>query len=198
MHTKTIVVGTSRPNSYSLKVAKTIQAIYKSLGQPEPNLLELADLEFPSPLSQVNYAKDSTSQSVVKAVEQINRSEGLIFVVPEYNGSFPGVLKLFIDHWAYPESFEYRPVCFVGLGNRFGGLRPVEHLQGVMGYRNAYQLPQRVFLMNVAKLFSPETHELEDTLSRNLLTDQAREFVTFTEALKERRLSAPYREKTLG
>lgn len=192
---KIILVGTSRPNSYSLKVAKAIQSIHRDLGIPVPNLLNLADLEFPSSMAEVNYSKESISKSVEAALQVVNQAQGIIFVVPEYNGSFPGVLKLFIDHWAYPLSFEFRPVCYVGLGNRFGGLRPIEHLQGVMGYRNAYQLPQRVFLMNVSKLFTEGTSELKDELTIQLLKDQALEFSTFCDALGEHRLSALHRGK---
>ena len=50
-----------------------------------------------------------------------------MFVVPEYNGSLPGVLKHFIDCWKYPESFHHRPVCYVGISSSgSGGLRPGE------------------------------------------------------------------------
>ena len=42
-------------------------------------------------------------------------ADGLVIVVPEYNGSYPGALKLFIDMLKFPESFENKPVAFIGI-----------------------------------------------------------------------------------
>ncbi|MEZ4873554.1 MAG: NAD(P)H-dependent oxidoreductase [Bdellovibrionales bacterium] len=113
-------------------------------------------------------------------------SEGLIFVVPEYNGSYPGALKYFIDHWDYPASFEHKPVCFIGLGGRFGGLRPVEHLQGVLGYRNAFMFPDRVFITNVWDIFKDS--EITDDNIAQLLKVQASGFQKFVRALASENL----------
>ena len=69
-------------------------------------------------------------------------------VVPEYNGSFPGILKYFIDLLPFPESFDCRPVSYVGVSaGQWGALRAVEQLQLVFGYRNAYVHPPRTFLL---------------------------------------------------
>jgi NAD(P)H-dependent FMN reductase len=109
-------------------------------------------------------------------------------IVPEYNGSYPGILKYFIDHMKFPDSFESRPVCFVGLGGIFGGLRPVEHLQQVFGYRNSYIFPQRVFLINVHKIFV--NNEITDPLVKDLVAQQTSTFVKFVGALKTSGLAA--------
>jgi len=108
-------------------------------------------------------------------------------IIPEYNGSMPGALKLFIDHWKFPDSFERRPVCFVGLGGRFGGLRPVEHMQQIFGYRNAFIFPDRVFLCNVWNLV--ENDKLMDETIDQLLNKQIKDFSRFVAALKNDGLS---------
>ena len=38
----------------------------------------------------------------------MSQSEKFVFIVPEYNGSFPGVLKTFIDGLAFPDTFEQK------------------------------------------------------------------------------------------
>src|SRR5205814_1354361 len=116
------------------------------------------------------------------AVERVTRASGVVLVVPEYNGSYPGVLKLFIDYWRYPETFESRPVAFVGLGNRWGGLRPVEHLQQALGYRNSYIFPNRVFLSNAKEVL--KDGKVGDALMADLLKTQAKEFLRFVKALE--------------
>ncbi|MEN0059398.1 MAG: NAD(P)H-dependent oxidoreductase [Bdellovibrio sp.] len=176
---KYIIAGTDRPDSNTLKISKYIQSLYQQLGEN----VEILDLkEVKAHLHQdLHYGKSSEGMKVY--TDKVLQSEGLIVVCPEYNGSMPGVLKYFIDHLKFPESFEYRPVCFVGLGGMFGALRPVEHLQQVFGYRNAYVFPERVFIMNVHKLLDAQG-VLQDEIIKQLLLKQAQGFQKFTEALR--------------
>jgi NAD(P)H-dependent FMN reductase len=105
-------------------------------------------------------------------------------VTPEYNGSVPGVLKYFIDMLQFPESFEQRPVCFTGLAaGIWGALRPVEQLQAIFGYRNAYIFPGRVFLPQINSLLD-ESGKLKDAELLDRLHKQAEGFVDFVEKLK--------------
>lgn len=182
---KYIIAGTDRPDSNTLKVSKYIQSIYQGLGET----VEIMDLkEMKSHLhNDLQYGK--TSEGLKPYLDKIAKSEGLIVVCPEYNGSMPGVLKYFIDHWRYPESFEFRPVCFVGLGGMFGALRPVEHLQQVFGYRNSYVYPERVFIMNVHKVLNAEG-QVQDEMIKQLLVKQAEGFQKFTQALSSFKIDA--------
>lgn len=160
--------------------------MYKDLGETV-EIIDLAEL----PLSELtgDQYNDKVPDGVIRtAIDKVNKSEGLIVVVPEYNGSMPGALKYFIDHWKYPDTFEQRPVCYIGLGGLFGGLRPVEHLMQVFSYRHAYNFPIRVFLMNVWNTLK-ET-ELTDLKAVELLQHQAAEFQKFTKALSEYKIDA--------
>jgi NAD(P)H-dependent FMN reductase len=108
---------------------------------------------------------------------------GLHLVTPEYNGSFPGVLKYFIDMLKFPESFERKPVAFVGVSaGVWGALRPVEQLQMVFGYRNAHVYPERVFIPQVtAKLAADGT--LADAALDGRVAKQAEGFGQFAHVL---------------
>lgn len=182
---KYIIAGTDRPDSNTLKVAKIIQGIYKNLGEN----VEIIDLKEVKEHLHDDVPYGSPTEGLKPYIQKVVTSEGLIVVCPEYNGSMPGILKYFIDHLKFPESFEYRPVCFVGLGAMFGALRPVEHLQGVFGYRNAFVFPERVFLMNVFKIIDAQG-QLTDPNMMNLLTKQAQGFQRFTKALSSAQLDA--------
>jgi NAD(P)H-dependent FMN reductase len=88
----------------------------------------------------------------------------------------------------FPESFERRPVCFVGLGaGIWGALRPVEHLQQIFGYRNAFVYPERVFFPKVNDLLDT-SGRIKDPELLGRLKDQAVGFIRFVEKLKEVRL----------
>jgi len=90
----------------------------------------------------------------------------------------------------YPEAFEFRPVTFIGLGGIFGGLRAVEQLQGVLGYRNAFMYPERVFLMNVWNTL--KDGELSDATAMSLIQNRSlgfRNLLQHFEALASMRIA---------
>lgn len=182
---KYIISGTDRPGSNTLKVSKFIQGIYKDLGET----VEIMDLQELKKHLHDDLLYGTPSEGIKPYLQKVLSSDGLIVVTPEYNGSMPGILKYFIDHMKFPDSFEYRPVCFVGLGGMFGALRPVEHLQGVFGYRNAFIFPERVFLMNVHKNLDAEG-QITDAMAKSLLVKQAQGFQKFSEALSSFKLDA--------
>lgn len=180
-----IISGTDRPNSRTLTIAKHLLGVYRGL-KADVNLLDLSELKL-SDLASGEYYKGPVG-TYKEAVRRVTEAQGLVIVVPEYNGSYPGILKLFIDYWHYPETFEHRPIALVGLGTRWGGLRPVEHLQQVFGYRNAYVYPNRVFLSHVKELL--KEGRLQDQAMLDLLDTQARGFVRYIHALEQQHMDA--------
>jgi len=184
---KYIISATNRLNSNSLIVAHILQKLYQNLNHPI-EVISLKDIPF-EPLLKKPYSH--LPKGVLKIMDKLNNSSAFTIVCPEYNGSFPGVFKFFIDHWSYPETFEYRPIAFVGLGGRFGGLRAIEQLQQIMGYRNAFMYPERVFLQNINELISNE--QIKNQSIMNLLQNQVKGFLQFIEALESKNLSASTR-----
>jgi NAD(P)H-dependent FMN reductase len=182
---KYIISGTNRPQSNSLKVSQFIQNLYREAGE-QVEIIDLAELQI-SELDGTHYGKELPPK-LASVIDKLNHADGLIMVVPEYNGSMPGVLKYFIDHWRYPQSFEQRPVCFVGLGGMFGGLRPVEHLMQVFSYRNGFIFPVRVFLMNIWNIYKDGVWR--DEMSLQLLKAQVDGFQKFCKALQSVGLDA--------
>jgi chromate reductase, NAD(P)H dehydrogenase (quinone) len=175
----TLVVGTNRPGSSTRKVCRQIEGIYGSLNVPL-RVLDLAELP-PEIFSPASYAEKP--RAFQPFAEAVLKASGLHVVTPEYNGSIPGVLKYFIDMLKFPESFERRPVCFTGLAaGVWGALRPVEQLQAIFGYRNAYIYPERVFLPQVHGLLD-ESGRLKNADLAGRLHQQARGFSEFVSKL---------------
>lgn len=176
---KHIIVGTNRSNSRSAEIATIVQKLFKANGE-DVEIIRLEDvgLEELGPQAFPKELPTKLKQAVQKTVE----SDGLIMIVPEYNGSYPGALKYFIDHWIYPDSFEYRPVTFIGLGGKFGGLRPVEHLQQVFGYRNGFIYPERVFLTDIFGIL--KEGQIQNPTLMKLLESQVVGFQKFVRGLQ--------------
>lgn len=179
-----IISGTNRPGSNTRKVTAHIESVYTALGVPLA-VLDLAQLP-PEIIAPSAYAEKPAG--VAKFTSAILAADGLVVVTPEYNGGIPGILKLFIDMLPFPESFEQRPVCFVGLAaGIWGALRPVEQLQAIFGYRNAYVYPERVFLPGIGKLLDESGRFTSPDLEARL-AKQAAGFVAFVESLRRKKL----------
>ncbi len=178
----TVISGTNRSNSVSIKVARNLQTRYQKAGVSDVEVLDLSTL----PLELFSPDAYSTKPAAFEPFSQrILESDGLVVIAPEYNGSYAGALKLFIDMLKFPESFENRPVAYVGIAaGIWGGLRPVEHLQQVFGYRNALNFNERVFIPAVGKAFDEDRGSFTPPLIEELLEQQTVRFIDFVRRLK--------------
>jgi NAD(P)H-dependent FMN reductase len=176
-----VISGTNRDGNNSIKLARHCSGLIREQGEA----VELLDLrELPPQAFAVNGYQEKPDELVHGFIDKVLASDGLMVVVPEYNGSYPGVLKYFIDLLPFPESFDCRPVAFIGLAaGYYGGLRAVEQLQMVFAYRNAYLFNRRVFIPGAYKVFGEEGEILDDDLKARLAT-QAEKFLHFTRAIK--------------
>jgi chromate reductase len=153
-----IISGTNRPASSALKIARIVEGHYRAAKIPV-SFYSLEEMG-PEVFSPAGYANKPPEVVVIQG--RVLAASGLHLICPEYNGSFPGALKYFIDMLKFPESFQDKPVAFVGeSAGMFGSLRAVEHLQDIFAYRKAHLFPDRVFI--------PAVHTVLDEAGR--LTD---------------------------
>jgi chromate reductase len=143
----TIISGTNRPGSNTRKVAEIVLDLLREGGEAT-TLIDLSDL--PTELfSSTSYAEKPEAFGPIQTA--ILESSGILTVVPEYNGSFPGVLKYFIDMLRFPESLHLTPAAFIGISaGRWGAVRAVEHLEMVFQYRHAHLFGRRCFIPNIS------------------------------------------------
>ena len=175
----TIVSGTNREGSMSLKVSNHLQKIYSDLGVDA----QILDLQLLPAACFSPQAYAEKPEALKPFIDMILNAEGAVFVIPEYNGSFPGALKYFIDLWKFPDCYIGLKTAYVGIAaGQWGALRPVEHFQGVMGYRNAIQFPERIFINRVGKRWNgngfSKLQESEFSIDE-LLEAQTRNFIDF-------------------
>lgn len=162
----TIVASTSRPGSATLKVANYYQKRLAEMGA-EANVLSLMDL--PPNLIQTDlYGK--RSEAFARILETVNRSDKFIFIIPEYNGSYPGVLKVFIDACDFPESFYEKKAALVGVSSgKYGNIRGIDHFTGVCHYLNLHVMALKLHIANIkteidadGNLFKEDTVKFTD------------------------------------
>ncbi len=176
---KLIVTSTNRKRPLTFSVSKIVQNLYQELGE-KAEILDLRSVPFKD-IVEDPYPPDPPP-SLKPYLDKVAQAEGLILVCPEYNGGVPGLIKHFIDHWIYPDSFVYKPICFIGLGGKFGALTPIAHLQSVFLYRHSFVFPIRVFIQNVSEIL--KDGQITDKNASELLLKQAGNFIKFIKALK--------------
>ncbi len=142
----------------------------------ETQLLDLQDL--PSTLIATDlYGKRSAAFEEIQQL--VTKTSKFLFVIPEYNGSFPGVLKTFIDACSFPESFYDKKACLVGISSgKYGNIRGIEHFNGVCGYLHLNIMPLRLHISNI-KTELDENNQLfkEDTLK--FVDQQLEKFIRY-------------------
>ena len=175
-----VVCGTNRDGALSRLLATEVSESYRQRDQS----VDLLDMNELPPEALLPTAYKEQAEPVKKLVDRFLASDGAVFVIPEYNGSYPGVIKLFVDMLPYPEGFDSRPCAFIGLAaGQFKSLRAVEHFQQVAGYRNAYMYPRRIFIGDSFKQFV-DGKLSDDELSKRLHA-QADGFIQFIQSIKK-------------
>lgn len=139
----TIVSGTNRPASNTLKVANYYQKTLAEKGL-QTQLFNLEDL--PESLIATDlYGKRSPEFAPIQQL--VAETSKFLFIIPEYNGSFPGVLKTFIDACNFPESFYDKKAALVGVSSgKYGNIRGIDHFGGVCSYLHLNVLPLRIHI----------------------------------------------------
>ena len=160
----TIISGTNRPGSNTRKVAELVHQMLIEHGVAV-ELLDLAEL--PAELfASTSYA--SKPDTFASFQDSVLTADGFLVVVPEYNGSFPGVLKYFIDMLQFPASLYEKPAGFIGISSgRWGGVRAVEQLEMIFQYRHAHLFGRRCFIPNIGQALGEDgTFDDQDLAAR--------------------------------
>ncbi len=120
----TIISGTNRTGSRTLQVATHYYNLLQHLGQ-EVHLVSLVGYDV---LTRNEEVKQLETELLIP-------SEKFIFVMPEYNGSFPGVLKALLDNSDIRKCWWHKKVSLLGVADgRGGNLRGIEHMTNILHY----------------------------------------------------------------
>ena len=143
-----VVLGTGRDDRRSQSVATYIT---EKVAAREGVSAELVDVReyLESPFTIAAWIEDKRASKWRKMASE---AHGFVFVVPEYNHSFPGEFKLLLDS-AYTE-YANKFAFLVGVSaGQYGGVRALQHLAPVMHELNIHLTKTVVATAHVEKLF---------------------------------------------
>jgi NAD(P)H-dependent FMN reductase len=171
-----IIVSTNRPNSVSKIIATQYQTILSEKGVAS-DILELENL--PSDfIATALYQNNGKNEEFNAFHAKIVSGTKFVFIVPEYNGSFPGILKSFIDGMTYPNTFLNKKCALVGISSGIGGGGiAMSHLTDIFHYLGMHVLALKPKLAKIEQNMSGSL--LTNKLYTDLLETQADQFLEF-------------------
>lgn len=164
----TIISGTNRTGSNTIKIAKQYQQILKNKGI-DARLVSLENLDV------------STRNQAIKSLEEeiLVPTQKFIFISPEYNGSIPGVLKSLFDSSDIQRAWWGKKALLTGVSTgRAGNLRGMEHLTGILNYMKVVVHPNKLPISVVTVLLNPDG-SLKDEPTLKVINQQLMEFIEF-------------------
>jgi len=134
-----VFVGSLRRDSFNRKLANAIVKLAPS--DFTFKQMQISDLPLYNQDDDTNQA-----ESVKRLKKEISASQGLLFVTPEYNRSFPGVLKNAIDHVSRPygqSAWAGKPAGILGASPGASGTAMAQqHLRNVLAFLDVPTLGQ--------------------------------------------------------
>lgn len=171
-----VINGTNRPHNKSQIFSQFIKDCLQNEHKEQVAYVDLASLPDVWNLNAM-YGKDGQVESILRIKEEfLIPSVSWILVVPEYNGSYPGVLKLFFDALSIDrlkETFHHKKVGMVGISDgRAGNLRGMEHLTGMFNYLKMTVFHNKLPISSVKTVLDGEKiGEQTATILRNYITE---------------------------
>jgi len=164
----TIISGTNRKDSMTLRVAN----YYYNEMQGIANDVRLLSLE--------NLRLWERNEELIAVEKQILiPSEKFIFIMPEYNGSFPGVLKMLIDNTDIRQCWWYKKAAMVGVADgRGGNLRGLEHMTNILHYLRMNVLYNKIPLSKINEEIS-KAGDILIPATQKAIHQQIEEFIKY-------------------
>lgn len=175
------ICGTNREGANSRIVHKTlIEYLNSKHSEKQVQHLDLMDIEFT--LGPEQYEEENQSPALSKIQDEyLVDAEKFVFVVPEYNGGFAGIFKLFIDAVSirkYKPTFKGKKVLLIGVAEgRAGNLRGLDQLTGILMHIGVIVYPKKLPISRVHHLI--ENGKLNDKGTVQVIHELIDDFLLF-------------------
>lgn len=168
-----IILGSTRQGRRGEVVAKWAAAAAGKDSRFEVDYVDLRELNLPffdepmSPFTLRDTGASYTHPEGEAWAGRVGQADGFIFVTPEYNHGYPGVLKNALD-WVGREWGD-KPVGFISYGNITGGARAVEGLRQVSVELGLVQVANAIYFPGISRgAFTEAGQPAHDGANENL------------------------------
>jgi NAD(P)H-dependent FMN reductase len=165
-----VVLGTAREGRHSEKVARAVFSALEKRTEATAAFIDVRDC-----LTTFHTTRyDETTGKGMLWYESAMKSDGFVFVLPEYNRGYPGEWKLLLDS-LYKNAYMGKVAGLVGVSSgQFGGVRAIEQAILTLSNRGMYVIKDALHFPFV------DTHF--DTEGRLIGEEQIKRVETFADA----------------
>ncbi|MDI9470338.1 MAG: NAD(P)H-dependent oxidoreductase [Bacillota bacterium] len=147
-----VLVGSLRKGSFSRSVAEAMAELF-----PEQFDVEFLEIEQLPYFNQDFEEEGATPQSYLDFRKKVAACDGFLFATPEYNRSYPAVLKNALDVASRPygaSQWNGKPAAIVGVSpGQMGGFGASQHLRQTLSFLNLDLVQQpEAYIGNVGAL----------------------------------------------
>ena len=172
----TVFSCTNRQHNKTHILAESYTGMLKT-EYPEVKYFDFRNLPVDFAFQNPVFSGEGSAVEVV-AHEFLLPADKWVFVVPEYNGSFPGVLKTFIDGMK-PEWFRGKKAALLGMATgRAGNIRGMDHLTDVLMHLGVHVMHNRLPISSFNSLLD-ETGKLADPNTLESIRKHQHQFINF-------------------
>ena len=176
-----VISSSIREGSSTRRVAIHLFEKLKQEGKCNPDLIDLTNYEYPI-WKEVFHLETNPPDECIELHDKLIGADAMIFVTPEYNGSYSLALKNMVDYYGV-KVFEKKAVgvSSVTVGS-LGGIRAGIQLQQLVLAIYAHPAPQMLLVPKVQECFDENGNLLDPTFEKNISLF-LREFLWLAEAL---------------
>lgn len=149
-----LILGSIREGRKTVHVAEHIYKLFAAQEGIDAELIDLRTYQLPQFASRWN-KEENPDPALVEVCQKLTEADGLIFISPEYHGSYTGVLKNAVDH--YWKEFKKKPIGVVATGaGSFGGINASTEMQQLVLSIGAFPMPQKLIVPHVQHTFEED------------------------------------------
>lgn len=176
----TILSTSIREKRNSHSVALFLEKYLKDNTDHEINLVDFKKLDLPMYHERLSFLENPDAKTKNFA-ETIESSDGLVFVVPEYNGGYPASLKNAVD-LLYAE-WQNKPIALATVStSATAGAQVMQQIQFVMWKIGAWVVPAKFQVGNVESAYEEDGTPTDKEVSEKFAKDLKNKLVWAMEA----------------
>jgi azobenzene reductase len=183
-----IISGSVRTGRKSHDVAVELQKRFMAYGLNDTNVLDLATYNLPV-LEEKYISGKEMPNGLSEVKELLDKADAMIFLSPEYHGSYSGALKNAVDYFWH--EFMRKPIGVVAVASgRFGGINASTEMQQLILSLGGFAMPYKLLIPVVQNAFDENGGVKEDMLSKGF-DKFVMEYAWFAEAIIDKKIKSP-------
>lgn len=181
-----VITGSTRDGRFGPTVTAWFADVASTTTDMDVEVVDLADIDLPA--AHPAWGAEPTP-ALAELGARLSAADAFVVVTPEYNHSFPAVLKNAID--LFRDEWRAKPVGFVSYGGMGGGLRAVEQLRLVFAELHAVGVRDSVSFHGAHTVFDGD-RPADSTVSDSAAANMLGQLEWWGTALRSARAQRPY------